>query len=99
MADLMKPENMFRESTVGIVIPTYNEYHNLMDLLPQLRDLELHSIHVVDDDSKDGTNQLIDMFPDVKFFVRKNERGLVSAELEGMRRAEKAPRNSISRSD
>jgi dolichol-phosphate mannosyltransferase len=88
MVDLMKPESMFRESTVGIVIPTYNEYHNLLDLLPQLRDLDLHSIYVVDDDSKDGTNQLIEMFPDVKFFVRKNERGLVSAELEGMRQAE-----------
>lgn len=73
---------------IGVVIPTYNEYHNLINLLPTLKLLDLDSVYVVDDNSQDGTCDLINRFPDVKFLIRKNQRGLVSAELEGMRHAE-----------
>ncbi len=73
---------------IGVVIPTYNEYHNLINLLPTLKNLDLDNVFVVDDDSQDGTCDLISRFPDVKFVIRKNQRGLVSAEIEGMRHAE-----------
>ena len=73
---------------VGVIIPTYNEYHNLLRLLPELRSLDLDSVYVVDDNSQDGTCDLIQRFPEVRFVIRRDRRGLVSAELEGMRQAE-----------
>ena len=73
---------------IGVVIPTYNEYHNLITLLPTLKNLDLDNVYVVDDDSQDGTCDLVSRFPEVKFVIRKNQRGLVSAEIEGMRHAE-----------
>lgn len=73
---------------IGVVIPTYNEYHNLLSLLPALKTLDLDSVYVVDDNSQDGTCDLVSRFPEVKFVIRKNQRGLVSAEIEGMKHAE-----------
>ncbi len=85
---LITLDSGYGKFNIGVVIPTYNEYHNLLNLLPTLKLLDLDSVYVVDDNSQDGTFDLVEKFPEVKFVIRKNQRGLVSAELEGMRHAE-----------
>ena len=65
-----------------VVIPTYKEAENLKDLLPLLRNF---SVIVVDDNSKDGTEKICRQFKNVKLIVRKNERGLASAVVFGVK--------------
>ncbi|UCD76285.1 MAG: polyprenol monophosphomannose synthase [Phycisphaerales bacterium] len=79
-------------------MPTFKEAENLPNLIPAVSealsraDLP-HEIIVVDDDSADGTGQLIgelaERFP-VRLIVRKDQRGLASAVVHGFRQAEGA---------
>ncbi|MBI4286756.1 MAG: glycosyltransferase [Chloroflexi bacterium] len=76
---------------VSVVIPTYNERENITPLVEQLdRALSGFSYEAVfvDDDSKDGTAELIrslaGKYP-VRVVVRQNERGLASAVVEGIK--------------
>jgi len=79
--------------SVSIIVPTYNERDNIAPLVERIhRTLhdDHHEIVFVDDDSRDGTadvaKSLMDKFP-VKVFVRKNERGLSSAVVYGLKQA------------
>ncbi|MCL5420804.1 MAG: glycosyltransferase, partial [Candidatus Parvarchaeota archaeon] len=65
-----------------VVIPTYKEAENLRELLPLLKDF---NVIIVDDNSNDGTAQICGGFKNVKLIVRKNERGLASAVLSGVK--------------
>jgi dolichol-phosphate mannosyltransferase len=77
---------------VSIILPTYNEAGNLPVLIPliskYLRGIR-HEMIVVDDNSPDGTAGIARKYREkglpVRVIVRKNERGLASATLRGIR--------------
>ncbi|NTV59559.1 MAG: glycosyltransferase, partial [Deltaproteobacteria bacterium] len=76
---------------ISVILPTYNEARNIRRIIPAIskvfqdRSMEGEVI-VVDDDSPDGTASealgLADSYP-VKVRVRKKDRGLSRAVIEG----------------
>ena len=78
----------------SIILPTYNEKDNIVELIQAIfatlesQDLD-YDIVVVDDNSPDGTadavRQKFDGDERVKLFVRTKERGLATAILYGIR--------------
>lgn len=79
---------------ISIIIPTYNECENIILLVKKIERLffqvnSKYEIIVVDDNSPDGTGQVIKNQSNnyVRLFVRKNERGLGSAILFGIKKA------------
>lgn len=81
--------------SVSIVVPTFREAENLPHLIEQVEQvMHAHALQlemiIVDDNSDDGTEELIASLdkPWVRLIVRKDERGLSSAVIEGMRRAQ-----------
>jgi dolichol-phosphate mannosyltransferase len=84
-------------SKLGLVIPTLNEAGNIPALLSRLQrtleDVELdYELIVVDDDSQDGTSQLVQAYARndsrVRLLVRKGHRGLAGAVVHGWRHTE-----------
>ncbi len=80
--------------TVTIILPTYREADSLpdtLDALSALRDADLPEAQViiVDDDSQDGTEALIEERGEdwVRLIVRREDRGLSSAVLHGLEEA------------
>ena len=82
---------------VSVILPTYNERGNIVPLVEAIqRELEAagitHEIIVVDDDSPDGTalavRERLGDDPRVRLSVRVDERGLATAIVHGIRRAE-----------
>ena len=77
------------------MIPTYNESGNIRALIEQILALKVSGheigIQVVDDDSPDGTadivGELAKAHQEVKLLVRKNRRGRGTAGLEGFQAA------------
>ncbi|MBM5791044.1 MAG: glycosyltransferase, partial [Cyanobacteria bacterium M_surface_10_m1_298] len=76
---------------VSIVLPTYNERGNIEPLLAQLLPLGDHwdlEILVVDDDSADGTAELVRQIahrePRLRLIRRVGRSGLASAIKEGL---------------
>ena len=74
---------------IAVIIPTLNEGKNLKTLIPAIHCVleEAYIIVIVDDDSKDNTQYLIDcieMTYPVKLIVRKDKRGLASAVIDGI---------------
>lgn len=77
----------------SLVIPTYNERHNLEILVEQLRQLldrllgHDYELIVVDDDSPDRTwevaQRLAETYPQVQALRRRGERGLSTAVIRG----------------
>ena len=80
---------------VSVIIPTYREQENLSRLLPSLFGIldraELGAeVIVVDDDSRDGTAALCERLAAadrLRLVTRRNERGLATAVLRGLREA------------
>lgn len=80
--------------SVSVIVPTYQEAANIPELVNRIAhvryehnmDLELL---IMDDDSRDGTERLVNDFaiPWIRLVVRKENRGLSSAVLDGMRLA------------
>jgi dolichol-phosphate mannosyltransferase len=82
---------------VSIVVPTYGEAENLPELVERvasaMRETErCWRLTVVDDDSRDGTPEVMDGLAaaghPVRLITRTEERGLSSAVLRGFREAE-----------
>lgn len=80
-----------RPLELSIVVPTFNERENILPLLERLRSVlrgTVFEVVFVDDDSPDGTAQLIREIgltePRVRVIQRIGRRGLASAGLEGM---------------
>src|SRR5262245_11988025 len=82
-------------SDVSVIIPTYRERDNLVQLLPALFRVFCEAglageIIVVDDASDDGTEELCRVLGTVKpvrLITRRNERGLATAAVCGLRAA------------
>lgn len=75
---------------LSIVLPTYNECENLKLFIPQIEEaFKQHpfEIIIVDDNSKDGTGELIQdfnkKFSNITFISRKNISGIGSALRDG----------------
>src|SRR5271165_1118620 len=82
------------QHTLGLVIPTREEAGSLSQLLRQVRAVLTEigipfEILVVDDDSRDGTEELVAAMaledPRIRLLVRSRERGLAGAILYGWR--------------
>jgi dolichol-phosphate mannosyltransferase len=84
--------------TLSVIIPTYNESENILSLIEAIHDNTLPFVStevvVVDDNSPDGTGELVDNFSkksklqnqrfSVKVIRRKQKSGLISAILDGI---------------
>lgn len=89
-----KPE-VFTSPPISIIVPTYNEVENIADLIAQIDEvLQRHSIPgeilIVDDHSPDGTAetaQAVKTLSELRVIVRREERDLSRAVLEGFRQA------------
>lgn len=80
-------------SQPGIVIPTYNESENIVRLVREILALPIDAhVVVVDDNSPDGTGELLDeeaaREPRLHVVHRAAKLGLGTAHIAGMRRAE-----------
>jgi dolichol-phosphate mannosyltransferase len=78
--------------THAIVIPTYNEQENIVQLVEEIVNLGLNSrVIIVDDNSPDGTGQLADelaaQFVGVGVIHREGKLGLGTAHIAGMKAA------------
>ncbi len=79
--------------TIDVIVPTYREVRNIPLLVERLDALrrslqEPLQLTLVDDDSRDGTVEAVERLglPWVQLIVRKTDRGLSAAVLEGLRR-------------
>jgi len=82
-------------SKVSIIIPTYNEAENIKKLIPLIKEkLSNHNfeIIVVDDNSPDGTAEVVESlrykYNNIKILKRPGKVGLASAVVDGLRLAE-----------
>ena len=78
---------------LSVVIPTYNEKGNVTPLITAVHEALSgceHEIIIVDDNSSDGTIDIVEKlkkkYP-VKLFVRRDEKGLATAVIHGIRQA------------
>jgi dolichol-phosphate mannosyltransferase len=81
------------KDTISLIIPTFNEKDNITPLVERVHKALSgydHEIILVDDNSSDGTIEaaeaLSSSYP-VKVIVRRNERGLASAVVHGLKQA------------
>ena len=81
---------------VIVVLPTYNERENITRIVPALFDLQLPNFHllVVDDNSPDGTGQIVlELAQELPYagklwlLPRQEKQGLGPAYIEGFKRA------------
>jgi len=87
------------QNKLGLVIPTLREADNIGGLVEHVRSVLdplgiAFEILVVDDDSRDGTEEIVSAItqkdPRVRLLVRKGERGLSGAVLYGWRQTDAA---------
>jgi len=82
------------KTDTSIIIPTFQESENLPELIRQIAGLRTQltpiELIIVDDDSNDGTEEYITSlnYNWIKLIVRKNQRGLSSAVIEGFKQAQ-----------
>jgi len=76
---------------VVIVLPTYNESENIVELINQIMFLDDYNIVIVDDSSPDGTgllaDNLVQLYKDRIYVIHRTVRGRASAGLEGFKYA------------
>lgn len=85
------------QQKLGLVIPTLREAENIRGLLAHVRSVldplgAPYEIIVVDDDSRDGTEEIVSAIsvqdPRVRLLVRRGEKGLSGAILHGWERTD-----------
>jgi dolichol-phosphate mannosyltransferase len=82
-----------KKNKISIILPTYNESYNIIPLIERTIEAiqEKKEILVIDDDSPDGTTELVASYckknPIIRLIVRKNERGLRTAVEKGISEA------------
>jgi dolichol-phosphate mannosyltransferase len=78
------------DKMVSLIIPTYNEHDNIKILVQRISKAltnQNYEIVFVDDNSTDGTAELVESLKDkypVKVVVRRDKRGLASAVVDGL---------------
>ena len=77
---------------ISVVLPSYNERESIIEAVERITDSvgdDLLEIIVVDDNSPDGTSELVRQkrYPHVSLICRMSERGLASALAVGTRNA------------
>lgn len=81
---------------LSVIIPTYNESGNMPLIIPRLhgvltREKIPFEIIVMDDDSPDGTSKAVEKltpdYPEARCVVRKQDKGLSPAVMDGYREA------------
>jgi dolichol-phosphate mannosyltransferase len=86
-----------KNTDLSLVMPAYNESKNIAELIRRIDESFKHSgveleMIVVDDDSPDGTAQIVESlkpnYKNLKLLVRKGERGLATAVVRGWEMAE-----------
>ena len=91
MADIHSRGNL-----ISIIVPTYREAENIPILTHEIDSVMKasrlpHEIILIDDDSGDGIGEVVEELThrslNITLIVRKRQRGLSSAVLEGLRRA------------
>lgn len=87
--------NTAQRPRVTVVVPTFEEVENLPHLVDRLRNMRETAglaleLVIMDDDSRDGSAELVQELdlPWVQLVVRRADRGLSQAVLDGLRRAE-----------
>ena len=79
-----QPEGTVPSHLVSVILPTYNEAENVVDIIGAIH-AEVrapHEIIIVDDDSPDGTSQLVreliarGTVPGLRLETRTSDRGL-----------------------
>lgn len=76
-----------------VMIPTYNERENIGNLIQEIVNLKIQDLHivVVDDNSPDGTSEVVTNLskkhPEVELLLRTTERGRGSAGIAGFKYA------------
>lgn len=89
--------NMIDLNTVAVIIPTYNERENILKLISQIRtDVGNVKIYVVDDNSPDGTEELVRAYMkkhprNLSILARKSKSGRGGAVIAGFSEAMKNP--------
>ena len=88
-----------------VVLPTYNERENIVNIVPALFSLPVSNLHVlvVDDSSPDGTadlvRQMASKFPRLALFTRPKKEGLGRAYVAGFQEAFKQGADAIVQMD
>ena len=79
------------ENKISVILPTYNEIENIHSLIETItNELEqkCYEIIVVDDNSPDGTSELVtklkSSYPNLELLTRKSNRGLVNSINDGI---------------
>lgn len=79
---------------ISVIIPTYNESKNIIDLIKEIKSQlkkKNYEIIIVDDNSIDETGKIVKKFfkndKKIKVLTRKNEKGLASAILFGIKKS------------
>jgi dolichol-phosphate mannosyltransferase len=92
--DLAPPQNEINSNMLSLVLPTFNEYENISQVIPRLEKAlggATFEIIVVDDNSPDGTAQVAQAlnrkYGNIKVCERSGKLGLSSAVLYGFRNA------------
>ncbi len=80
------------QSTTTIVLPTYKEFDSLPSLIEAVEEVKNNTLPklkliIVDDNSQDGTEQLIQELdkPWIRLIVRKEDKGLSPAVIAGLK--------------
>jgi dolichol-phosphate mannosyltransferase len=80
---------------ISIIVPTFREAEALPELIDRVAQVRaehesIRELVIVDDDSRDGTEELLAKRPEpwLKLIVRKRDRGLSQAVLAGLREAQ-----------
>ncbi len=81
-------------TSISIIVPTYKEVENIPKLVERLEQLKTQypdwviELLVIDDDSSDGTELLVELKqPWIRLIVRTENRGLSQAVVEGLKQA------------
>lgn len=95
---MKKQRNMMDFSSVAVIVPTYNEKENILHLIEQIRrNIGDTFIYVVDDNSPDGTQEIVRNYATekdnrVSLIVRRSKSGRGGAVLSGFEEALKNPK-------
>lgn len=78
----------FKMSNLSVILCTYNESENIANALNQLvKNKDVDQIIIVDDNSSDGTIEIIKSFKNdkIKYFIRENAKNFASAFIFGIK--------------